>query len=115
MYQTYLGEQFDYGDMNEADQGDYDTLRPFDGDDDLLQDERGEKKATEKESHREGQQVLDEVREEVLMLEGCQSSRKLRPEPPSDDAQVRASAFLSLSFFRSFVQMTDAQCGRCRT
>lgn len=85
MYYTYGAEQLDYGDMDQRDQGDYDTLRPFDGDDDLLREERHE----DKDAERDGQLVLGEVREEVLMLEGCQSNRKLRPEPPSDDAQVR--------------------------
>lgn len=83
VYYTYGAEQLDYGDMDQRDQGDYDTLRPFDGDDDLLREERHE----DKDAERDGQLVLGEVREEVLMLEGCQSNRKLRPEPPSDDAQ----------------------------
>jgi hypothetical protein len=90
VYYTYGAEQLDYGDMKPGDQGDYDTLRPFDGDEDLLREERQEEKGRDKDTARDGQVVLDEVREEVLMLEGCQSNRKLRPVPPSDDAQVRS-------------------------
>jgi hypothetical protein len=86
--------------MDQRDQGDYDTLRPFDGDDDLLREERQEEKAKDKDAERDGQLVLDEVREEVLMLEGCQSNRKLRPEPPSNDAQVRTPPFGKLTIKR---------------
>lgn len=71
MYFTYGAEQLDYGDMNSKDMGDYETLKPFDGDEDLMQDEKREERLKTVRNEREGQEVLDEVRTK-LALQTCE-------------------------------------------
>lgn len=65
--------------------GDYDTLRPFDPDEDLMEDEKKQHKKQLKHAEREAQKVLEEVRNDVLALEG-RSTHQIEPSLDADAA-----------------------------